>query len=166
MITNFIELVNRITEGIGNIARWLIVPITLIVVTEVVSRYFFNKPTIWAWDINTQLFGIFVILGGSYTFLHSSHIGIDVIVLKLPLKVQLSIRLITELLFFYSIGILLWKGSIAAWKSILIRETMSTYFKPPIYPFRVIVAIGVFLLLLQGINKFLIDLKKLLGNKG
>jgi TRAP-type mannitol/chloroaromatic compound transport system permease small subunit len=160
MIEAFCRFIDVVNDWTGKIVCWLIIPITLIVTAEVILRYLFNKPTIWAWDISVQLFAAFVILGGSYALRHSSHIGVDIIILRFSLRIQAMISLVTSILFFLSIGVLLWESAEAAWKSLLARETMSTYFRPPIYPLRIVVAFGVLLLLLQGVSKFILDLNK------
>lgn len=45
----YIDAINECTgKGVG----FLIIPITLIITLEVILRYVFNRPTIWAWDVN------------------------------------------------------------------------------------------------------------------
>jgi TRAP-type mannitol/chloroaromatic compound transport system permease small subunit len=68
------------------------------------------------------------------------------------------VDLSTFLLFFFAIGILLWQSASAALVSVQTGERYSSYFAPPIYPLKIIIVLGVFLLLLQGIVKFIRDL--------
>ena len=154
----FCRGVDIVNEWTGKTVRWLIIPLTLIVVIEVTLRYVFNRPTIWAWDINVQLLGAMVILAGGYTLLQGGFISVDVFSTRLSPRARAITELATAVLFFISIIVLLWKTADAAWESMLIRETMMSYFRPPIYPFRVLMVVGVFLLLLQGIAKFIRDL--------
>lgn len=150
--------VDALNEWTGKVAAWLIIPLTLIVVLDVILRYVFNKPTIWAWDVNVQLLGALVILGAGYCLLHNAHVGVDVLVLRFSPRKRAIIDLITGLFFVFAIGVLLWKTASAAWASLQIREAYSSYWEPPIYPFKMLMVVGILLLLLQGIAKFIRDL--------
>jgi TRAP-type mannitol/chloroaromatic compound transport system permease small subunit len=54
-------------------------------------------------------------------------------------------------LFFalYMLG-LLWASGIYAWESFGLRETAGSSWNPPIYPIKIALFVGVFLLFLQG----------------
>jgi TRAP-type mannitol/chloroaromatic compound transport system permease small subunit len=54
--------------------------------------------------------------------------------------------------------VLLWQTSKMSLGSIKHSEHSQTIFAPPIYPFKVILAIGIFLFLLQGLSQFMRNL--------
>lgn len=151
--------IDILNEWVGRVLSLLIIPMTLIAVIEVILRYVFNRPTIWAWDINMMLLGAFSILAGGYVLLKQGHVTMDVVVTRLSPRVRAVIALITSLLFFYCMGLLLWQSGLAAQESIMIREEINSVWGPPIYPLKILWPIGVFLLLLQGVAAFIRDLK-------
>jgi TRAP-type mannitol/chloroaromatic compound transport system permease small subunit len=51
-----------------------------------------------------------------------------------------------------------WAAANYAWRSILVGETAGSAWDPPVYPIKMALAIGVALLLLQGMAKFIRDL--------
>ena len=61
----------------GRIVGWLIIPMVLSLVWEVVARYWFNAPTVWAYDMTYMLYGTFFMLGWAYTLLRGGHIRTD-----------------------------------------------------------------------------------------
>ena len=61
----------------GRVVAWLILPMVMSLVWEVVARYFFNAPTIWAYDMTYILYGSFFMLGSAYTLLRGKHIRTD-----------------------------------------------------------------------------------------
>jgi len=65
--------------------------------------------------------------------------------------------MVTSLLFFLGIGVLLWLAIGEAKISIATGERFTSLLEPPLGPIRTAVAIGVFLLLIQGIAKFIRD---------
>jgi TRAP-type mannitol/chloroaromatic compound transport system permease small subunit len=154
---SFCRFIDSLNEWVGKYSGWLIIPLTALVTYDVILRYVFNRPTIWAWDINIQLLGAMVILGGGYGLLHDQHIGVDVLVARLSPRRRAVIDLITSAFFFFGIGVLLWKAASDAWFSLEIREVLSSVFSPPIYPFKILMVVGILLLFLQGLAKFIRD---------
>ena len=61
----------------ARLVAWLIVPMVLSLVYEVVARYFFNAPTGWAYDMTFMLYGTFFMLGSAYTLQRKGHIRTD-----------------------------------------------------------------------------------------
>lgn len=148
---SFPERVDRISEWVGYAVSFLILPMTLIAVLEVVLRYVFNSPTEWGWDVNTMLLGAVTILTGGYVLLKGGHVTVDVIVNRFSLKVRTVIALITFALFFFCVVLLLWQGGIEAMDAVAIREKMNSSWAPPMYPLKILWPIGAFFLLFQGV---------------
>ena len=155
-LVNFID---AISERTGKIFSWLIIPIIVIVVYEVVLRKGFNAPTIWAFELTTILYGVHFMLGGPYTLLHKGHISIDLIHSRFSPKLRAYIDVFTYILFFFLFNIvLLWMGTKFAWTSIEMLEKSASPWRPPIYPIKAVIPITFFLLILQGLSKFIRDL--------
>lgn len=165
MLKNICHRIDLLNEWVGKYSSWLVIPLTFIVTYDVVLRYIFNSPTIWAWDIAVQLLALIAILGGGYALLVRAHIGIDVIVEHTSPKKRAIIDLITYVFFLFSVGILLWKTTSAAWVSAQNREASFSFFAPPVYPLKIVMAVGVFLLFLQGIANFIRLLSKISSSK-
>jgi TRAP-type mannitol/chloroaromatic compound transport system permease small subunit len=162
----FIRVVGLINEWVGKIASVLLIPLTLITAYEVIMRYVFSKPTIWAWDLNIQIFAFLNLLGGGYTLLHSGHVNVDVIVGLLRPRKRAFVDLLTSFLFFLGVSVLMVGGWQVGWSSLEARETMSTIWAPPIYPMKLALPAGAFLVLIQGIAIFLQNLMIVLGGEG
>ncbi len=165
MVNKLCRGIDVINERVAKITCWLILPLTFLVAVEVMLRYVFNRPTIWIWDVNVQINGVLIILGGGYALLQGAHIGVDVLVERLSLKKKAIVHILTYPLFIFSVGVLLWETSSAAWTSVSAQEKYNSFFMPPIYPFKVVMAIGVLLLFLQGVAKFIRELLVLISPK-
>ena len=85
------------TEWSGKITRFLIPVVMLITSYEVVMRYFFRSPTIWAWDINVQVLAVLLFFGGGYVLFHDGHVRVDVIYARLPERWKAILDMITFL---------------------------------------------------------------------
>ena len=159
-------MVDMLNEWTGKIISWLVIPMCFLVTYDVILRYIFNRPTVWVWDINVQLLGAMVALGGGYALLYNSHIGVDILVTGISIRKRTIVELITFWFFFLSIGALVWIGTEQASISVKTKEVDFTFFAPPVYPLKVIMAIGFILLFLQGITKFIRDIIALTTTQG
>jgi len=153
----FCRLVDAINEWTGRTVAWLFVPLTLLVMMDVFTRYVLKNPWYYL-DVNIHIMGILILLGGGYAFLHGGHIGVDTIVSRFSPRNRTIIELILFPVFIGSIVALLWQTGISAWDSWKVFEKYAGGFKLPLYPYRTIVVLGVFLVLLQGTANFIRNL--------
>lgn len=158
-VQRFLE---NLSEYVGVVAAFLIVPLILVVTYEVIARYGFNSPTIWAFEATTLIYGVHFVLSLAYTHKHDGHVAIDVIQSRLPPKLQIWVRIFANVFLFLStMGLLsVWAIIYAAdsWKN---WELASTSWAPPLYPFKTIMAVGLVLLFLQGVAKLIVDVRAL-----
>ena len=78
-IDKALHIIDVCTEKIGGILCFSLIALMGIQVFEVVCRYILNKPTIWAWEINSQIFAGAGIMAGAYSLLHETHVRIDIL---------------------------------------------------------------------------------------
>jgi TRAP-type mannitol/chloroaromatic compound transport system permease small subunit len=139
------------------VVSFLIVVLTFLICFEVVARYLLNRPTIWVNEASAMLFGTYIIIGGAYTLYTQGHVNMDVIYGRLLPKGKALIDLITFWFFLLFCGALLWMGGDTAWRALKNFEHSGSIWNPPVYPIKAIMPIGVFLLFLQGLAKFVRD---------
>ncbi len=162
---SFARWVDAISTRIGQVACFLIVPLITIVLLEVLMRYVFDAPTIWAWDVNVQLQATLVVLVGAYTLLSGKFVHVDIVLIRLSPKTVAKVNVATSVVVLFSVGVLLWLTAVGAWESLLKREIATTLLRPPIYPLKIIVAAGILLLLLQVVSRLIHDLATITGEK-
>ena len=152
-----LHLIDNLSLWTGKVVSFLVLAMVGVTVYEVVLRYVFNSPTIWAFETNYLMFGAYSILGGAYTLYLKGHVNVDILYERLPIRKRAISDLATSVFFFLFSGILLWKMGIMAWDSLMIKEHLSSAWAPPVYPLKLIMFIGVLLLPLQGLAKFIRD---------
>lgn len=86
------RIINRLEEGF---IALLLALMTLVTFSQVIARYFFNTGASWALELTTYLFAWLVLFGVSYGVKVGSHIGVDVLVRKLPAPRQRAVGLAT-----------------------------------------------------------------------
>jgi len=157
-LMSFLKCIDAISEWSGKGASYLILPGILILSWEVVSRYAFNNPTMWAHGTSQRIFATYYILAGAYVLRHNQHVKVDIIYNRFSLRKKAIFSLIGSIFFFSFCGVLLWKGIDFAWTSLSQLEPDETPWRAPLYPFKMMIPIGAFLILMQGLAKFIRDL--------
>jgi TRAP-type mannitol/chloroaromatic compound transport system permease small subunit len=159
--------IDWLSESVGKMAGLLIVVLALIVSYDVVKRYFFGQPTVWAQEMSAMLFGTFIILGGAYTAKENKHVNMDIFYSRFSVRGRAILDIVTFfILTIPFLGILLWKGGEGAWRSVANLEHDSSQWGPPLYPFRIMLPLGALLFLLQAIVKFTRDCRTLRSTAG
>jgi len=162
----FVHAVDAFTEFTGNWFSLLILPMTFVVMYEVVARKVFHAPTRWGFEMTVFLYGAHFMLGMAITYLYDRHVRIDVILLQLPEKVQLWLRILTFIFIFLPFVGALTIGSIKyAAHSWSICEHSWSAWKPPLYPYKTVLPVSFILLMVQGFANFFRDIYKLKGEE-
>lgn len=151
--------IDFISEWTGKATSYLILPGILILVWEVVSRYAFNNPTMWAHGTSQRLFATYYILAGAYVLRHNQHVTVDIFYTRLSVRKKAILSLFGSIFFFVFCGVLFWKGLDFAWTSLSQLEPDETPWRAPLYPFKMMVPLGALLILLQGVAKLIRDVR-------
>jgi TRAP-type mannitol/chloroaromatic compound transport system permease small subunit len=153
----FIKVADTISLWSGKALGWLVFPMVGGLVYEVFARYMFHAPTVWAYETTYMLYGSVFMLGAAYTLYKGSHIRTDILYNKWsPRRKGIVDACMYLLLFFPGILFFLILGAEYAWHSWEIGERSgSSPWRQPIYPFKMVIPISAFLLLLQGVSEFL-----------
>lgn len=162
-VIQFAKRIDALSQWVGEKASLLLIPLTCIAIFEVIMRYIFNRPTIWAWDVNIQLGAVLVALVGAHALLSGMFVRVDIVVNRLPRKVGQWLDLIMSIVPLFAAGILAKLAFSQAWKSCLKQECLASTWMPYIYPLRIVVALGFALLLLQVISRIIHSLSLVLG---
>jgi len=147
--------VDTVSEWSGKVIAMLIFPMIGVLLWEITLRYVFNAPTIWAHELSQHLFGSYSVLAGAYVLLRFQHVRVDVIYERFSPRGRAILDSVTHLMFFLFVGVLLVEGVQMAWCSVEIREFSNTPWAPPLYPLKLTVPIGAFLILIQGLAHFI-----------
>lgn len=154
---SFLKFIDSLSDKVGMVVAWLIIPLVGALVFEVAARYIFNAPTIWAYDMSYMLCGTLFMMGVAYTLRHKGHVRVDIFFEKLSPRGKSIIDSCMYLLVFFPLVIVfLWLGIGYAWESWRIQETawLSSW-RPPLYQFKAVIPIAAFLMILQGMAEFI-----------
>lgn len=152
-----VRVIDTLSEWSGRLFAWMILPLIVGVTYEVIARYAFNAPTIWAYDLSYMLYGSHFMLGAGYTLLRGGHIRTDIFYQNWSPRRQGAVdALLYLLLFFPGMIFFFWMGTQEAMHSWSIGERSdASPWRPVIYPLKTAQPLGALLLLIQGVSEFI-----------
>jgi len=159
------QFIDSSNEWLGRGASFLVLAIMAIAVMEVTLRYGFHRPTIWAWDVNIQLFAAFIFLGAGYHLLHRTVVTVDVLYNRFSPKWRAIADLITYLCCLTFCAVIIWGGTVMAVKSWAVMETSRTYFEPPLYFIKTLIPVAGVLMAAQWTRQFIRDFTAAMSTK-
>ena len=162
-----VAAIDAVSTAAGWLAGWLVVPMTVAVVYEVVARYAFGAPTKWSYEVTYMTYGAQFMLAAAYTLLKGGHIRTDVFYERWSPRTRATIDTLCYVLFFFpGLLFILYAGAVEtrfAWE---IGERTGLRIGPwPVrmYVFKAVIPVTAALLLLQGVAELLRCLRVVRG---
>ena len=151
--------VDTLSEWSGRLIAYFVVGMMLVIIIEVISRYVFESPTMWAHETAQMLTGSYGMLAGAIALLHGKHVRMDLLYRRWSERTKAKIDSLTALLALTFLSLFLWQAIAGSWHSIDIWEHSSSAWGPPLWPYYLAYPIGVMLVLLQAIVQFIRNVK-------
>jgi len=156
MLKSILKVMDGISEWSGRIFMWLIIPLTVVVVYEVIARRFFDSPHVWSVEVTNYIYGPYFILVAAYTLMHNSHVSVDLIYNRFSPRTRGILDIVTYLLFFFPFCILVfYHGIVYAHTSWSIHETSESAALRIVPLIKTVIPVSFILLLNQGLANFI-----------
>jgi TRAP-type mannitol/chloroaromatic compound transport system permease small subunit len=150
-----VRAIDRFTDTTGTWIAWLNIPLVLAVSYEVVARYGFNAPTIWAYDVSFMLYATIFMLGAAYALHKGAHIRTDFFFEKWSIRTRGVIDSVAYIVFFFpALAVFLYVSGAEGWYAFEIGETSEqSPWRPILWPFKMVVPLTCLLLMIQGVSE-------------
>lgn len=154
-----LKVVDAISDYSGRAFSWLALALVLILVFEVVARWGFNRPTVWAHLTSQMMGGTLVVMGLAYAHVHRKHLRIDIIYRTLSNRVKMILDICFFLVFMVPVLYVFLTNSLEwAWQSWVMGEVRDeSWWYPPAAPFRTVYLLGWCTFTLQCLARFFRD---------
>jgi TRAP-type mannitol/chloroaromatic compound transport system permease small subunit len=152
-----LKIIDSASEWSGRMSAWLIIILMGALTYEVVARYLFRAPTIWAYDMTYMLYGTLFMMGAAYTLREGAHVRTDLLYRKLSERQQGILDAVLYTAFFLpALVFFIMASADIAGESWTRRErSLLSIWRPPIYPFKAVVPVAMSLLLIQAVAETL-----------
>lgn len=153
LVSRSLLAVDKFSTLIGQIFSWTIILLTLAITYEVFARRFFASPTNWGYDVQYMLYGALFMFAGAYTLSRNGHVRGDFLYRMMPARRQAMLDLLLYILFFFPA---IFAFMVAGWHFFELswlqnERSMFSPSGPIIWPFKGIIPIVGFIMLLQGL---------------
>ncbi|WP_290650435.1 TRAP transporter small permease subunit [Aquisalimonas sp.] len=147
--------VDRINIALGKAVSFLIWFGIAIIVLEVVMRYVFNAPTVWAPGYTQRIFAAYFVLVGAYTLTQGGHVRVDLLLNTRSPRWNACLDLLN-----YTV-LVIWGAALAyegwyyfqeAWEW---GETDASALGHPMWPVKLALFVGVVMITVQGVAELI-----------
>jgi len=145
--------VDKFSTLIGQTFSWTILLLTAVITYEVIARRFFSAPTNWGYDVQYMLYGVLFMFAGAYALSRNGHVRGDFLYRMMSPRRQASLDLVLYILFFFPA---IFAFMVAGWHFFELswmqnERSMFSPSGPIIWPFKGIIPVVGFIMLLQGL---------------
>ncbi|GAA5165424.1 TRAP transporter small permease subunit [Ornithinimicrobium tianjinense] len=144
-----VRAVGWISEATGYLSAVALVVATLVTTHAVVVRYFLRQPTIWQTETTIYLLMFVTFVGAAYGLRHHAHVGVDLLIDKVPTRPQLTVRIVTALACLAVVLVVMWTSYQNWHEAYLFDHRSPTAFRFPLWIAYAILPLGMLLVALQ-----------------
>lgn len=160
----FVRVVDAINYRLGRCAMYLIFVLIGILLWSSVSKTFFN-PSLWTLEMAQFAMVAYYIFGGPYSIQLGSNVRMDLIYSRWTVKQKAWIDAFTVLCLVFYLGVLLYGAIDSTSYSLQYNERSPTAWRPYMWPIKIGMCIGVFMMLLQVLSEFVKDIARIRGEE-
>jgi TRAP-type mannitol/chloroaromatic compound transport system permease small subunit len=162
-IVLFVRIVDTVNRFVGRFAMAIFFVMAAIMLWSTISRAVFGMPVNWALEMTQFLLSAYYLLGGAYSLQHGAHVRMDLFYSRLPPKGQAVLDAFTILFVIFFVVVLLWGALSSTQYAIQYNQKNYSAWSPVLWPVKLAMTIGIFLMLLQLIAQFFRDVAQARG---
>jgi len=157
-------LIDGLNERVGRLSYWLILVAVLVSAGNATVRYTLDTSSNAWLEIQWYLFSAVFLFCAGYTLLHNQHVRIDVVSSHLSKRARAWIDLFGTLFFLLPMAVaILWMSWPVFVQAYELHEMSTNAGGLIVWPARLMLPVGFFLLILQGISELIKRIAYLLG---
>ncbi len=179
----YVRGIDAINHRIGRVVMYGIFVLMGVLLWSSVSKTFF-LPSLWTLEMAQFTMVAYYILGGPYSIQLGSNVRMDLLYGEWSLRRKAWADLVTVLFLIFYLGVLLYgaigstayslgywgteplsyfAGLVTGSEEVGRLETSPSAWRPPLWPIKAIMVLGIFLMLLQCVSELLKDVLRLKG---
>ncbi len=161
-----IKICDKISGFFGYIAAWLTSALVLVIIYDVLTRYFLNNSKIWVQELEWHIFALVILLGTAYTLRQNGHVRVDIIYSKLSVRKRALIDLLGVIILLIPFSLFIIYTSkdfvLSSWQCA--EGSPDPGGLPARYLLKAMLPFSFLLVIIQGASMFLKALLTLLGD--
>ena len=158
----YVRYVDAVNYRIGRIMMYSLFVIFAVLLWSSLSKTFF-LPSIWTLEIAQFAMVAYYVMGGPYSLQLGANVRMDLFYGKWTPTQKAWVDVFTVFVLIFYLGVLLYGAIDSTSYSLQYNERSPTAWRPLLWPIKITMCIGIFLMLLQAISELLKDIFVLKG---
>lgn len=159
----YVKWVDTFNRWVGKGAMYLFFVMAAVMLWSTISRAVFGAPVNWALETTQFLLSAYYLLGGAYSMQEGAHVRMDLFYSRFSPRKRAITDAFTIIFVIFFLGVLLWGAFSSTQYAIQYNQKNYSAWSPVLWPVKVAMTIGVFLMLLQVISQFFKDVAEAMG---
>ena len=160
LYVHYVDTFNRV---VGYFAMYLFYALGAVLIYATASRLATGTPINWALEMSQFILSAYYLLGGAYSMQLDGHVRMDLIYGRLSPRKRAVTDAFTILCVIFYLIVLFIGGISSTQYAIVYKQQNYSAWAPLLWPIKVVMTIGIFLMLLQTISSFFKDLAEARG---
>jgi TRAP-type mannitol/chloroaromatic compound transport system permease small subunit len=160
LIRSFVRFVDVLNYRLGRIMMYGIFVMVGILLWSSISKTFF-LPSMWTLEIAQFAMVTYYILGGPYSIQLGANVRMDLFYGEWSDRKKAWFDAFTVLFLIFYLAVLLYGGIDSTTYSFQYNERSPTAWRPVMWPIKVIMCAGIFLMLLQSLSELIKDVARI-----
>jgi TRAP-type mannitol/chloroaromatic compound transport system permease small subunit len=160
IIRRYVRVVEAINFRLGRLVMYGIFVMMAILLWSSVSKTFV-LPSLWTLEMAQFAMTAYYILGGPYSIQLGSNVRMDLLYGDWTPKRKAWFDAVTILFLIFYLGVLLYGGTSSTGYSLEYGERSATAWRPYMWPIKIIMCLGIFLMLLQAVAELFKDIARI-----
>lgn len=156
----YVRYVDAFNYRVGRIAMYGIFVMMGILLWSSISKTFFY-PSLWTLEMAQFSMVAYYILGGPYSLQNGAHVRMDLFYGGWSVERKAAVDVITVFFLIFYLGVLLYGGLSSTNYALTYGERSSTAWRPLMWPIKVIMTAGIFLMLAQSVSELFKDIARM-----
>ena len=158
----YVRVVDAVNYRIGRVMMYSLFVMFAVLLWSSISKTFF-LPSMWTLEIAQFIMVAYYIMGGPYSLQLGANVRMDLFYGNWSLKKRAWVDVFTIFVLIFYLGVLLYGAIDSTTYSFKYNERSPTAWRPLMWPIKVTMCVGIFLMLLQAISELFKDVARIKG---
>ncbi len=160
LVRNYVRVVDALNHRLGRLTMYGIFVMIGVLLWSSISKTFF-LPSLWTLEVAQFAMVAYYILGGPYSIQLGANVRMDLFYGNWSLRKKAWFDAFTVLFLIFFLTVLLYGAVESTSYSITYNERSPTAWRPPLWPIKIIMCVGILLMLLQAVSEFIKDVARI-----
>jgi TRAP-type mannitol/chloroaromatic compound transport system permease small subunit len=164
IISQYVAFVEAVNYRLGRIVMYGIFLMVGVLLWSSISKTFFS-PSLWTLETAQFVMVAYYILGGPYSLQLGSNVRMDLFYEPWSERKKAWVDAFTVFFLIFFLGVLLYGGIESTQYAIEYKERSYSSWRPYMWPIKVVMCTGIFLMILQATCELIKDIARIRGVK-